>query len=162
MYGFKYVGTIDNKNVPALTRKFPITASEVITKGDALTLTSGKLDSGTQVSTAKIIGIANENVTGNSGGTNFCEVIVARPGDLYIADNDNVGTTFAATHVGTYFDVLSAATGAQQIDTSSTGTTGQFLCIEYNPQQYNGGIYDSDTSIGLFTPAETYFDGRTA
>lgn len=158
MNGFRYVGNLFGSAEP-LTQRFLITASEVITKGDLLTLTSGKLDSGTDVAGTKIIGLANETVTGNSGGTNYCEVIIPRPGDLYIGDNDNDGTTFAATHVGTYFDVLSAASGSQQVDTSTTATTGQLLCIEYNPQ---GHGFDSDTSIGLFSPAETYFDGRTA
>ena len=86
-------------------------------------------------------------------------------GDLYvlrgsrmqfIMDNDNTGTTFAATHVGGRFD-LAGATGAQVIDTSTVaqvgdGTdTGQLLCIAYNPKGFG---YDSDTSLGIFEVIE--------
>lgn len=73
----------------------------------------------------------------------------------FIMDNDNTGTTFAASHIGGRFDG-GGATGAQVIDTSTiaqtgTGDTGQFLAIDYNPQGFG---YDSDTSLGIFAVAE--------
>lgn len=86
-------------------------------------------------------------------------------GDLYvlrgsrmqfIMDNDNVGTTFAASHVGARFDTT-GGTGAQVVDTSTVaqvgdGTdTGQLLCIAYNPKGFG---YDSDTSLGIFEVIE--------
>ena len=64
----------------------------------------------------------------------------------YLVDNDNIGTTFGVTHPGTYFDVT-GATAAQLVDTSTTGTTGQLLCLEYNPQV---DPVKSDTSWGVF------------
>jgi hypothetical protein len=91
-------------------------------------------------------------VTGNAGGTNKMLVIV-EPNAKYLVDNDNVGTTFAASHVGTYFD-LTGATGAQLVDTSSTSTSGSLLCIEYNPQI---DPVQGDTSWGLFVIAEHAF-----
>ena len=158
MVGYKYVGSLFSNGVQPMTRKFKVTGSTTITKGDALTLSSGKLVSGTDVDGAKIIGIANETVVGNAGGTSTCEVIVARAGDLYLADTDASGS-FAATQVGTYFDQGNDATGAHQIADSTSGTTGGWLLVEHNPQGYG---LDSDVSIGLFSPAETFFDGRTA
>lgn len=67
----------------------------------------------------------------------------------FIMDNDNVGTTFAASHVGARADTI-GGTGAQKIDTSSVaqvgdGTdTGQVLLIAYNPKGFG---YDTDTSL---------------
>jgi hypothetical protein len=158
MFGYKYVGSLYNDGVQPMTRKFKITAATVVTKGDAVALSSGKLISGTDVDGAKLVGIANETVTGNAAGTNTCEIIVAKAGDLYLADTDASGS-FAATQVGTYFDQGNDATGAHQIADSTTGTTGTWLLVEHNPQGYG---LDSDVSIGLFSPAETIFDGRTA
>ncbi len=155
MNGFRYVGNLFGSAEP-LTRRIKVADSTTITKGDSVMFSSGRLAVGTAGS--KVIGVANETLTSAATSVSFAETIVARPGDLFIADNDNVGTTFAATHVGTYFDVV-GATNAQQIDTSTTTTTGTWLCLEYNPQ---GHGLDSDVSIGLFTPAETVFDGRTA
>jgi len=98
-----------------------------------------------------IFGIALESAAGAS------EVItVARvyPGMRVLMDNDNVGTTFAASHVGGRFDTT-GATGAQLVDTSTVaqdGTdSGQLLCIEYNPKGFG---LDKDTSIGLYEISE--------
>lgn len=66
--------------------------------------------------------------------------------------NDNLGTTFASTHVGGRFDMI-GATGAQLVDTSTVLQTGadtdagQLLCRAYNPQGYG---FDADTTVGLF------------
>lgn len=82
--------------------------------------------------------------------------IRARRGMKVLMDNDNVGTTFAATHVGGRFDII-GSTGAQLVDTSSVaqvgdGTdSGQLLCTAYSP---NGYGFDGDASIGIFEIAE--------
>lgn len=78
----------------------------------------------------------------------------ANPNGEYLLQNDNVGTTFAASHVGQYFD-LTGATGAQLVDTSTASqTTGQLLCLSYNP-----GIdpVGSNTAYGTFKVAEHAF-----
>jgi hypothetical protein len=151
-YGAKYVGSLYNASVQPLTRKFHITASATVTKGDWVNLEAGYILPASAGDS--VFGVANETVVGNAAGTSHVEVIIARPGDLYIMDNDNDTTTFGITHPGTYFNTI-GATGVQQVDTNTTSTTaGQLLCIEYNPQ---GHGYDSDTSIGLFTPVETSF-----
>lgn len=156
MYGAKYVGNMYGSAQPTVNTRFKVKASTTITKGDVVNLESGYID--LAGATEKIFGLANQTVTGNSGGTTEIDIIVARPGDLYLMDNDNDGTTFAATHPGTYFDTI-GTTGAKQVDTSSTTTTGQLLCLEYNPQGF--GV-DSDTSMGLFTPVELQVYGRVA
>jgi len=96
-----------------------------------------------------IFGVAEEAATSSSTGVQ----INITPGMTVIVDNDNDTTTFAATHVGTKFDQV-GTTGAIQIDTSTTGTSGQFYCLEYNPQGYG---FDTDTSIGLFSVDEREF-----
>lgn len=89
------------------------------------------------------------SATGNAAGT--VKVLVnIDPDARYLLKNDNVGTTFAATHVGDYFDLTGNA-GSQLVDTSSTSATvGQLLCLEYNP-----GIRDTDSTYGIFKIAET-------
>lgn len=132
------------------TQPFVVTSGVTITKGDFVYFASGKITN-SSIATQKLIGMALATVTG-SAALEECLVCVD-PTMRYLVDNDNVGTTFAATHVGTYFD-LTGATGAQLVDTSSTSTTGQLLCLEYNPQV---DPVRSDTSWGTFVIAEHYF-----
>ncbi len=155
MFGARYVGTLaDGNQAQVLTSRFQVTNGVTITKGDFVYFASGKLTN-SSIAGQKLAGVAAATVVGT--GSNDCEVIV-NPTALYAVDNDNDSTTFAATHVGTYFD-LTGATGAQQVDTSTTTTTGQLVAVEYNPQI--SGL-ESDTSIGLFMIAESAFFGRAA
>lgn len=123
-----------------------------VTAGDFVYWSSGRITSAT-IAGARLLGVVEETATGNAGGT-VKAMVTVEPTAKYLVDNDNVGTTFAATHVGTYFD-LTGATGAQLVDTSTTSaTTGQLYCLEYNP------LIDpvkSDTSQGVFTIAEHAF-----
>ena len=161
MYGAKYVGNIDGGTV-AMTRKFKIKISEVIAKGDILTIdTTGTTGGKVTIAAANvpILGIANETVTGNATGSNTVEVILALPGSLWLIDNDNTAETFAQDDVGEWHDLAGSTTGAQLIDTNvddsvPSGTAQQFVCVEYNPQ---GHGMDSDTSIGMYVPTYTYF-----
>ena len=153
-FGGRFVGTLSNPNGTAITRDFVVTNGVTVTKGDFVYYASG-LITNASIATQKVIGCANETVVGD--GTLTCEVIV-NPDALYLVDNDNVSTTFAVTHQGTYFD-LTGATGAQLVDTNTTSTTGQLVCIEYNPQIQP---YESDTSMGLFAIAESAWFGRAA
>lgn len=101
-----------------------------------------------------IRGVLQEAVTSASTDA----AIVATPWLLVVMDNDNTGTTFAATHVDALFDIT-GGTGAQIVDTSSVDTSvdntqvGQLLCTEYNPQGIRSDL-DSDTSVGMFMLAE--------
>lgn len=155
-FGGRFVGTMSDGNNTAVTRRFPITDGVTVTAGDFVYFSSGRVTN-SSIAGQKLIGCAQNTATGNTGGTVYAEVIV-NPDALYLVDNDNVGTTFAATHVGTFFD-LTGATGAQLADTSTTTTTGQLVCLEYNPQIRP---YESDTSMGLFMIAESAFFGRAA
>lgn len=156
MYGARWVGNAQGGTAPI--QKFLIKASEVITKGDWLSIdaTVGKAD--VAAADEPLLGIANETVTGNSGGTNMVEVVLALPGTKFIMDNDNTTETFERPDVGEWHDIT-GATGAQQVDTNAdaaapSATAHQLLCLDYNPQGFG---MDSDTSIGLYTPTNTYF-----
>lgn len=142
------LGRIDgNSNWSSLN--LPVANSTTVTAGDFVYFASGRITSAS-VAGQPLIGQVQETATGNSAGTVKAQVIVD-PTMRYIIDNDNVGTTFAATHVGTKFDLI-GATGAQLVDTSSTSaTTGQMLCLEYNPQIDPN---KSDVSVGVFVIAE--------
>jgi len=157
MYGAKWVGNMQGGTAPM--QNFLIKADEVITKGDWLTVDdgTGKVDVAASA-TEPLLGVANETVTGNSGGTNYVEVILALPGTQFLMDNDNDSETFAQDDVGEWHGIT-GTTGAQQINTdvdaaAPSSTANQLVCIGYNPQGYG---YDSDTSIGLYTPVLTYF-----
>lgn len=131
------------------TQLLPVASGVTVTKGDLVYFASGRITSAS-IGGQPLIGYCTETATGNAGGTVKVLVIVD-PAMRYLIDNDNVGTTFAATHVGTKFDLI-GATGAQLVDTSTTSaTTGQLLCLEYNPQI---SPVETDTSVGIFKIAE--------
>lgn len=140
MVGFKVIGAAVGQ---------PETRHEVaggtIAAGDIVKFSSGAIVVGTAGAT--IEGVALHAAT---SGDPIAYVTGERL--RVLADNDNDSTTFAATHEGTYFDMI-GATGAMKIDTSSTGSSGQFKCVKYNPQGY-GQAFDSDTSIGIFEIVE--------
>lgn len=147
----RYLGTVDGKtNVASL--HLPVASGVTVTDGDFVYFASGRITSAS-VAGARLIGVVEETATGNAGGT-VKALVTVEPNAKYLVDNDNDGTTFAAAHVGTYFDLI-GATGAQFVDTSSTSaTTGQLLCLEYNPQI---DPVKSDTSQGVFKIAEHAF-----
>jgi hypothetical protein len=147
----RYLGTIDGKS-NALKQSLPVASGVTVTAGDFVYWSSGRITSAS-IAGARLIGVVEETATGNAGGT-VKAMVTVEPTAKYIVDNDNVGTTFAATHVGTYFDLI-GATGAQLVDTSTTSaSTGQLYCLEYNPQI---DPVKADTSQGVFTIAEHAF-----
>lgn len=150
MTGARFVGTT-NANQEQTLREYAVANSVTVTKGDFVYFSSGRITSASITGT-RIFGVAQSTVTGNSAGTNKVLVDIT-PNAIYAIDNDNVGTTFAATHVGQYFD-LTGATGAQQVDTSTvSASTGQVIALEFDPSYYSVG-QDSDNSIGIFGIAE--------
>lgn len=124
-------------------------AAETIAKNDFITiLTDGEAE--VSATGEGIFGIALEAATDG----NPVRVLRAHPGMVVMMDNDNVGTTFAGSHVGARFDIT-GTTGEQLVDTSTAaqdGTdSGQLFCIGYSPVGYG---FDGDASIGLFEIAE--------
>ena len=149
----KMLGRYDG-NVNYATYAFPVANGVTVTAGDFVYFSSGRITSATITGDPRPVGMALETATGNSGGT--VSALVAIDDDIrYLLQNDNVGTTFAASHVGQYFDLI-GATGAQLVDTSTvSATTGVVICLEYNPQI---DPVKSDTTYGVFALVESALD----
>lgn len=152
----RLVKNLDGSPSNGATLEFAIADGVTITDGDFVYFASGRITNAS-IGTQRLVGLANvgpdgATATGNTAGTVKCLVYV-EPTAVYLIDNDNVGTTFAASHVGTNFD-LTGATGAQLVDTSTTGTSGSLICIQYNPAI---DPVRGDTSWGLFMIAEHVF-----
>lgn len=136
----------------AVTKEYPVANGVTVNDGDMVYLTSGRVTSASVPGVTllgMVVGKASQDpsdfsttlsATGNSAGT-VKVLVVVEPNAKYVLTNDNLGTTFAASHVGQCFDLI-GATGAQLVDTSTAGTTGQLECIGFG---YNGdntkGIY---------------------
>jgi hypothetical protein len=131
------------------TEEFVVGSGVTVTAGDFVYFASGVVTNAS-IGGALIAGFALQTVTGNASGTNKVLCIID-PDVRYLLDNDNIGTTFASTHVGSKFDLI-GATGAQLVDTSTTGTSGQLVCLEYNPTI---DPVSADTSYGIFKVAES-------
>lgn len=132
------------------TEEFVVTSGVTITDGDFVYFASGRVTNAS-ITGARLVGMALQTATGNAGGTVLVLVCID-PMMRYLVDNDNLVTTFGLTHVGTYFDLI-GATGAQLVDTSTTSaTTGQLICLEYNPKV---APVETDTSFGVFKIAES-------
>lgn len=143
----RYVGSIEGSDVTVL-KSFIVTSGVTVTAGDFVYFASGKVTSAT-VAGARLIGLAQSTVVGD--GVLQVQVNVD-PLGMYLVKNDNVGTTFAATHVGQYMDLI-GATGAQLADTSTVSqTTGQLLCLEYGTDLTPG-----DVTYGVYKIAEHAF-----
>lgn len=137
----------------AVTKEYPVASGVTVNDGDFVYLSSGRVTSASVAGVTLLGQVVGKNsddpasfqtttlsATGNAGGTVKVLVIV-EPNAKFVMENDNVGTTFAVTHVGQCFDVT-GATGAQLVDTSTAGTTGQLECIGFG---YNG-----DTTKGIY------------
>lgn len=148
VYGFQPRGSFI-PGIPSVRRQFTQT-SAVAAAGDAAEFTSGKV----RVGTAGTALLGVYEVAATSGGTANVNVT---PFLVVFGAADQVGTILATTHVGTRFD-LTGTTGAQLIDSSTTGASGQFVMLEFNSEipPYNG-----DASIGVFMIAEHILYGLT-
>jgi hypothetical protein len=146
-----YVGSAVSP-ASAITKEYPVANGVTVNDGDFVYTTSGRVTNASipgvtllgmvvgQRSDRPDVHTETYSATGDSAGTVKVLVIV-EPNAKYALVNDNIGTTFAASHVGTCFDLIGAA-GAQLVDTSTTGTTGQLECIKFG--------YDGDNTKGLF------------
>lgn len=145
-----------NGHANAVTKEYPVANGVTVADGDFVYLTSGRVTSAS-IAGVRLLGVVagkrsdrlddhseTMTATGDAAGTVKVLVISERHAK-YVVDNDNVGTTFGASHVGQYFD-LTGATGAQLVDTSTVGASGQLKCVEYG--------YGGDNTLGVFTIAE--------
>lgn len=143
-----YIGSATS-NATMVTKEYAVANGVTVNDGDFVYLSSGRVTSASipgvtllgQVQGGQSNDPSNHSTTlsatGNSAGT--VKVLVSvEPDAKYVVENDNVGTTFAVTHIGQCFD-LTGTTGAQRIDTSTVGTTGQMQCIGFG---YNGNNVD--------------------
>lgn len=142
------IGRLDG-NTNFVSQELPVASGVTVTKGDFVYFASGRITSAT-IAGARLVGQVQSTATGNSGGSVKALVIIDRL-MRYVIKNDNIGTTFAASHVGSFFDLVGAS-GSQLVDTSTTSATdGQLACVEYNPQI---DPIKSDTTYGTFVVAE--------
>lgn len=137
------------------TYAFTITNGVTVTAGDFVYFDGSGRITNSSIGGQLLAGMALQTATGTAG--TVTALVVVDPDVRYLLQNDNLVTTFAATHVGTKFDLI-GATGAQLVDTSSTGATGQLVCLEYNP------VIDpvsTDTSYGVFKIVESVWTQGT-
>lgn len=154
----QYMGR-DQGHTNGVTRKYAVASGATVYDGEFVYLSSGRVTSAS-IAGKRLLGTVvggdtedldrsySGSATGDAGGTVQVLVNVERDA-RYLCKADNVGTTLAATHEGTYFDLVGNP-GSQLVDSSSTSaTTGQLLLIKFNP-----GVRGTDDTYGIFTMAE--------
>jgi hypothetical protein len=143
------LGRIDGQTNYA-TYEFVAANGVTINEGDFVYFDGDGEVTNASIGGARLVGMALQTVAGNDDRK---VLVCIDPMMRYLIDNDIDSTTFAASHVGDYFDLIGAA-GAQLVDTSSTSnTTGQLVCLEYNPKV---DPVSTDTSWGVFKIAESF------
>ncbi len=156
------VGNLAGK-INGVTKEFAVTSGVTVHDREFVYLDANGRVSSESIAGVRLLGTvvgANSgdldrayaaSATGNAGGT--VKVLVNIDKDaLYLLKNDNVAGTFAAEDVGEYFDITGSA-GSQLVDTSTASTTGQLLCVGYNP-----AIRGTDSTYGLFRIAENQLE----
>lgn len=155
-----YVGN-STSNATAVTKEYPVANGVTVSDGDLVYLSSGRVTNASIGSATQLLGIVQGGqsndpsnlgtslqATGNSAGT-VTVLVSVEPNAKYVITNDNIGVTFAASHVGQYFALI-GSTGAQLIDTSTVVATPTaahpMLCIGFG--------YSGDNTKGLFVIAE--------
>lgn len=133
-------------------KEYPVANGVTVNDRDFVYLSSGRVTSASPDGVV-LLGMVNGQqsnspatvtetmtATGNAAGT-VKVLVITEPGAKFVMKQDNIGTTFAASHVGQCFDIT-GATGSQIVDTSTVGTTQQLECIQFG---YNG-----DNTLGVF------------
>lgn len=151
----QYVGSAVS-GATAVTKEYPVANGVTVHSGDFVYLTGGRVTNASIAGQA-LLGMVvgqdtdpsnhedTQTTTGDTDGTKKVLVIV-EPNAKFAIENDNVGTTFSAAHVGQRFD-LTGAGGAQLVDTSTVDPNdGTLECIEFG--------YDGDDAVGLFIIAD--------
>lgn len=133
------------------TYEFIVANGVTVNDGDFVYFDGDGEITNASITAARPIGMALQTVVGND----VLKCLVCIDDQMrYLIDNDNVGTTFGAEHVGDYFNLTGAA-GAQLVDTSTTSNTlGQLVCLEYNPQV---DPVKGDTSWGVYKLVNSVF-----
>ncbi len=136
--------------------------SEAFTVGDPLTITSGALlVAGT---TDPVVGIATKTVTMASNNQTVAKVtpgyIPIKSDDIYLmgCNTDLTGNT---TDGGTYYKLISAATGAMQVNTAGVQTTTSRVVeiVEVDPQNIGGSGSGSGLRQALVRFVKTPYTG---
>ncbi len=161
----EYTGR-DEGHTNSVTREYPVTSGDTVYTGEFVYLSAGRVTSAS-IAGKRLLGTVvgadtqnldrayAESATGNAGGTVKVLVNIERDA-RYLMKSDNVGTTLAVTHEGTYFDLVGNA-GSQLVDSSTTSATGgQVVLIKFNP-----GIRGTDSTYGIFRMAENQHDAHT-
>ena len=159
----KHVGNVAGK-INGVTREYAVVSGATVYEGEFVYLdgSTGRVTSASipgKRLLGTVVGADNGDLdraysasaTGNAGGTVKVLVNIDRDA-LYLLKNDNDTTTFAVGQVGTYFDLIGNA-GSQLVDTSSTSTTGQLVCVGFSPL-----IRGTDATYGLFKIAEAQLE----
>lgn len=154
----EYLGR-DEGGTNSVTREYPVANGVTVYDGEFVYLSSGRVTSAS-IAGKKLLGTVvggnngdldrsySGSATGDANGTVKVLVNIERDA-RYLIKGDNVGTTLAVTHEGTYFDLTGNA-GSQLVDTSTTSaTTGQLVLIKFNP-----GIRGTDATYGIYRIAE--------
>lgn len=155
----QYLGNFSGK-VNGATREYAVTSGATVYDREFVYLDANGRVTSSSIAGVRLLGTVvggdtqnldraySGSATGNAGGT--VKVLVHVDKDaLYLLKNDNVGTTFAVTHVGSYFDLVGNP-GSQLVDTSTVTTTGQLVCVGFSPL-----IRGTDATYGIFRIAES-------
>jgi hypothetical protein len=148
----RWIGDATSK-ATGVTKEYPVADTVTVTDGDFVYTTSGRITNAS-IAGKTLLGLVSGKqsnrmddhsetleAVGDTDGTVKVLTIV-EPNAKYVVEVDNVGTTFAASHVGQCFD-LTGATGAQLVDASTVSTTtGQLECVEFG--------YKGDDTLGVF------------
>lgn len=139
-------------NATGVTKEYPVANGVTVTDGDFVYLTGGRVTNAS-IAGVTLLGLVSGKqsnrmddhsealtTTGDANGTKSV-LVINEPNAKYVIKNDNIGTTFAASHVGQCFDLI-GNTGAQLVDTSTAGTTGQLECIQFG--------YKGDNTLGVY------------
>lgn len=138
----------------AVTKEYPVANGVTVNDGDLVYLASGRVTSASIASAVDILGMVQGGQSNDPSnvGTTFAAtgdstgitkvLVTVEPNAKFVMKNDNIGTTFAASHVGQFFALI-GSTGAQLVDTSTvSATSGTVECVQFG---YNG-----DNTLGLF------------
>jgi len=145
------------------TKEYPVANGVTVTNGDFVYFSSGTVTNAS-VNGARLVGMAQGTVVGNSSGTNtvlvivdpFMRYLMKSTTSLTISNNTN-------SNIGQYFDIT-GATGAQTV--SNTGTTlGAFLLLDVPGTTTfpNTGLnIPSSTTVGLFVLVNSFVNPYVA
>ena len=144
----------------AMPMSFPITSAKPITKGDVITMTSGKvLDGNTQQAASVIVGIAAEPKASIASAldSDMLLVHVALPGRLFVGNmtdgvaTDSIDPAYADIAPATLYDTAETTIGTFAVINFPDTTSGQIKVVKFADEQANGKRFISGTG-GTINP----------